>query len=322
MVGGSKQRGVVAAASYEAREYGVRSAMPASTARRLCPEGVFLPSRFERYREVSKTIFDIFRRYTENIEPVSLDEAYLDLSKLALQGDAEFERFGRQLKNNVARETGLTASVGMAHNKLLAKLASDYDKPDGLVYIAPGSVHRTIDPLPIRRLPGVGPRTAERLQTAGILTIGQLRASSLNLLEALVGNHAIDLQRRAYGEDHRAVEAERHRRSVSQETTFDKNHTTVETLYPVIQTQAEQIAQKLVAKGLLAKTVNIKIRSTGFSTTTRSQTLSTPTNQADHLSDAALVLLEDWAHWRTAFSIRLFGIGVSLLSHSIEPELE
>lgn len=310
MVGGARRRGVVAAASYEARQYGVRSAMPASVARRLCPDGHFLPSRIARYREVSEQIFQIFGAYSDTVEGISVDEAFLDATHLKLKTMAEVERLGRQLKRHIASVTGLTASVGLSHNKLLAKIASDYDKPDGLVHIAPEQVERLLSPLPIRRLPGIGPRTAQKLHASGILTIGQIRQAELDLLESVLGDGAIEIQERAMGIDHRPVKPDRIRRSVSQETTFDQNQTRLDELLPHIQLQARDVSQKLMQKGLWAKAVNIKIRSSGFSTITRTKALSERTQQASVIEEMAMMLLEEWAQWRPSFAIRLFGVGV------------
>lgn len=312
MVGGSKGRGVVAAASYEARQYGVRSAMPASVARRLCPDGHFLPSRMARYREVSEHIFGIFAQYADAIEGVSLDEAYLDLSEHQLKTAIQIERFGRMLKRQIAKETGLTCSVGLSHNKLLAKIASDYDKPDGLVYLPLEAVERVIAPLPIRRLPGVGPKTAEKLHASGILTIGQIQRAQPELLLQLIGDGCSELIERSNGIDHRPVKPDRVRRSVSQESTFEKNITKIKEIEPYLKSQSEKVSERLVAKGLTAKSVHIKIRSGGFSTLTRSTTLAEPTQSALEIQRAATGLFLDWAKWHSSFAIRLIGVGVSV----------
>ncbi|HEY7906576.1 MAG TPA: DNA polymerase IV [Wenzhouxiangella sp.] len=314
MVGGARRRGVVAAASYEARQYGVRSAMPASVARRLCPEGHFLPSRMARYREISEQIFQIFSCYSEVVEGISVDEAFLDATHLNLKSVVEVERLGRQLKRHIASATGLTASVGLSHNKLLAKIASDYDKPDGLVCIVPDQVERVLNPLPIRRLPGIGPRTEQKLHASGILTIGQIRQAELDLLESVLGDGAFEIKEKAMGIDHRPVKPDRMRRSVSQETTFDQNQTRLIELKPHIKAQSQDVAQKLIQKGLWAKAVNIKIRSSGFSTITRTKALSDPTQQALVIEQMALLLFEEWAQWRPSFAIRLFGVGVMVES--------
>jgi len=321
MVGGGVRRGVVAAASYEARQFGVRSAMPGSVARRLCPQGVFVQSRFARYREVSGEIFAVFHELTDHVEGLSLDEAFLDVSAEVDAGVSILE-IGRELKRRIGHLTGLTASVGMAHNKLLAKLASDYDKPDGFVYVAPDEVRRFLDPLPVRRLWGIGPKSAARLHDAGIFTVGQLRQSNTDVLTGLFGPSGADLRLRAAGIDERAVKSSRLRRSISQETTFDRDLHDVEALQPVIIEQARQLAASLLAKQLYAKTVTLKLRSGGFSTITRSESLSGYTRDPDVIAEVASGLLTNWAGWRNAFAVRLVGVGVSgLLAHPEEADL-
>lgn len=319
MVGGSSGRGVVAAASYEARQYGVRSAMPASRARRLCPQGIFLPARFERYREVSARIFAIFHDYSDLVEGLSLDEAYLDLSE-RVEDEAGLVEIGRRLKRDIAAELGLTASVGMAENKLLAKLASDYDKPDGLVLIPADRVTAFLDPLPVRRLPGVGQRGAQRLNDAGILTIGQLRRTAPDLLLAMFGSYAVELQARARGIDERPVQSGRPRRSISQENTLESDLHSLAELKPLVDRQAAEVAARLSRRGLYARTVTLKLRSSGFSTITRSESLPGYTRSAERIAASAWGLLERWSGWRSAFAIRLVGVGVSGLSSN--PDLE
>ncbi|MCH8478362.1 MAG: DNA polymerase IV [Wenzhouxiangella sp.] len=313
MVGGGGPRGVVAAASYEARQFGVRSAMPGRVARRLCPHGMFVKARFARYREVSEQIFAIFHRHADQVEGLSLDEAYLDVSSAVASG-SELESIGRALKREIGSICGLTASVGMAHNKLLAKLASDYDKPDGFVLVRPEDTRRFLDPLPVRRIPGIGPRSAERLHDAGIYTVGQLRRTAPALLEELFGRHGIDLARRAAGLDDRPVKAERIRRSFSQETTFDQDHTTLGALEAVLLEQAEDLAATLARKQLFARTVTVKLRSSGFSTLTRSRSLDGHTCQSEVIAGVGLELLRSWAEWRSGFAVRLIGLGVSTLA--------
>lgn len=310
MVGGGSARGVVAAASYEARQFGVRSAMPGRTARRLCPNGVFVKARFDRYREVSAQVFTIFRSHSELVEGLSLDEAYLDVSEAVRAGD-DLLAIGREIKLEIARQTGLSASVGMAHNKLLAKLASDYDKPDGFVHVPPDQVRRFLDPLPVRRLWGIGPRTAERLHDAGIYTAGQLRRTAADVLTELFGPSGPDLARRASGEDDRPVKASRARRSISQESTFSEDQTSLEALRAVMDQQAAQVARSLQDKGLHARTVILKLRSSSFSTLTRSQTLAGYTRDSRLIADTAWSLLQAWADWHPSFAVRLIGVGVS-----------
>ncbi len=322
MVGGSGRRGVVAAASYEARRFGVRSAMPASRARRLCPAGVFVKPRFDRYREISRQVFACFEEWTERIEGISLDEAFLDITEQMHREERVLLDIGRRLKLTIAERTGLTASVGLAHNKLLAKIASDYDKPDGLVHIPAGQVQRFLDPLPIRRLWGIGPRSEQRLHGVGVFTIGQLRRTSLDVLTALFGAQAPELIERAAGIDEREVSVSRGRRSISQVTTFAENLHEIEQLVEVMAGQARRVAEQLAARSCYARTVTIKLRSGGFSTLTRSRMLAGYTRDAEVILRVARELLEDWAGWRQGFAVRLIGVGVSgLAAHPDESEL-
>jgi DNA polymerase-4 len=314
MVGGGSSRGVVAAASYEARQYGVRSAMPGARARRLCPDGIFVSARFDRYREVSSEVFALFSEIGDRVEGLSLDEAFIDVSDRVTGRGESLPGIGSRLKRRIAERTGLTASVGMSHNKLLAKIASDYDKPDGLVHIPVDRVQRFLDPLPIRRLWGIGPRTAERLHDIGVFTVGQLRRTSLDVLSGLFGDHALELVERAAGIDEREVSVERVRRSISQETTFSEDVHAIEALVEVMTGQAGKVASRLADRGLYARTVTIKLRSGGFSTITRSRSLGGHTRSADRILAGARDLLEDWAGWRSQFAVRLIGVGVSGLS--------
>lgn len=310
MVGGRSGRGVVAAASYEARQFGVRSAMPGAHARKLCPHGVFLPARFERYREVSAAVFAIFREYSEQVEGLSLDEAYLDLSD-QVDDEPGLIELGRRLKREIATRLGLTASVGMGENKLLAKLASDYDKPDGLVLISADRVSSFLDPLPVRRLPGVGQRSGQRLKDAGILTIGQLRKTAPDLLSAMFGSQGLELLDRARGIDPRPVQTGRVRRSISQENTLENDLHSLAELKPLIERQGERVAEGLRRRGLYARTVTLKLRSSGFSTITRSESLGGYTRSPERIASTAWMLLERWTDWRSGFSIRLIGVGAS-----------
>lgn len=310
MVGGGRARGVVAAASYEARQFGVRSAMPGRTARRLCPHGVFVRARFERYREVSDAVFGFFHELTDQVEGLSLDEAFLDVSQAVREGRS-LESIGRGLKLRISQDLGLSASVGMARNKLLAKLASDYDKPDGLVLVPRDGIHRFLDPLPVRRLWGVGPKTTEKLHDAGIFTAGQLRKTAADVLVELFGSSGPELAARAAGIDDRPVKPRRKRRSVSQETTFSDDLTELDQLLPVIRDQAQAVADTLREKNLHARTVILKLRSSSFSTLTRSQTLGGYTREAALIEQTAIELLMAWQDWHPEFAIRLIGVGVS-----------
>ncbi len=321
MVGGSGRRGVVAAASYEARQYGVRSAMPAARARRLCPSGAFVAPRFERYREVSAGIFAIFRDWTDLVEGLSLDEAFLDVTGTVAAGHP-IRSIGLDIKRRIADEFGLTASVGMAHNKLLAKIASDYDKPDGLFHIEADAVQRYLDPLPVQRIWGIGPRSAERLNDAGIYTAGQLRQTGIDVLERLFGDHGHDLKRRAAGIDERSVNPERERRSISQENTLADDLHRLEEIVSLIERQSAKVAARLEEKGYYGRTVTLKLRSGSFSTITRSQSLEGYTRSAEVIAATACTILRRWADWHREFSVRLVGVGVSGLSeHPDETEI-
>jgi len=321
MVGGDGRRGVVAAASYEARQYGVRSAMPSARAKRLCPSGVFVTPRFERYREISSGIFVLFRDWTPLVEGLSLDEAFLDVTEAVASGHP-IRAIGLDLKRRIADEFGLTASVGMAHNKLLAKIASDYDKPDGLFHIEPDAVQRYLDPLPVQRIWGIGPRSGERLNDAGIYTAGQLRQTGIDVLERLFGEHGHDLRMRAAGIDERVVNPERERRSVSQESTLGKDLHRLEDIVTLIERQSKKVAEKLTEKGFYGRTVTLKLRSGSFSTFTRSQSLEGYTRSARVIASTACTMLKRWADWRREFSVRLVGVGVSgLAEHPDETEI-
>ncbi|MEM1082313.1 MAG: DNA polymerase IV, partial [Pseudomonadota bacterium] len=280
--------------------------------RKRCPHAVFVAGRHAHYRAVSAQVFELFNRITDRTEGISIDEAYLDVSERVEQ-QADMLDIGRQLKKAISSELGLTASVGMAGSKLVAKLASDYDKPDGLIWIPDHAVQRFLDPMPIRRLPGIGPSTARKLHDAGVLTIGQLRTSPLELLTPSLGNHATRYQARAAGIDTRPVKSERTRRSISQESTFSEELHSLDAIEPVIQRQAEQCAERLQKTNLYAKTVHLKLRSAGFSTLTRSRTLATAVRDADTIANQVIDLARSWAQYQTRVSVRLIGVGVSSL---------
>jgi len=312
-VGGDGRRGVVAAASYEARRFGVRSAMPSSRAKRLCPDVVFVRPRHDHYRSVSSDIFAIFHEFSERVEGLSLDEAFLDMTGPASETQSPVA-LARAVKRRISAETGLTASIGIGTSKLVAKLASAYDKPDGLTWIAPGTEQAFLDPLPVRRLQGVGPATGARLHDAGILTVGQLRRISPELLEPVLGRQAAGFQRLASGVDPREVSTSRVRRSISQESTFDRDLTAMDRVEEVIRDQAGRCAERLHTRGLYARGVHLKLRTAGFSTLSRSHTLAGYTRASDVIADAAIAMARGWGRYQTRISIRLVGVGVSHLA--------
>ena len=310
IVGGLGPRGVVATASYEARIHGVHSAMPMARARRLCPEGRFIRPRMQRYREKSAEVFEIFREYSPLVEGLSLDEAFLDVgASLKLFGPPEV--IARCIKDSIRERTGLTASVGVAHNKFLAKLASDMEKPDGLCVVDAKRVHEFLDPLPVTRLWGIGKRTAPRLKQLGILTIGQLRRSDPVLLGPVLGKRVAHFVRLANGEDEREVEARRADKSISNELTFDVSVSDRDELLAELQRQAENVSRRLRGKHMLARTVSVKIRDDAFRTVTRSRSMVAPSCSTRTLYRMARALLESWLRNHRNTPVRLLGMGVS-----------
>jgi len=305
---GGRGRGVVSTASYEARRFGVRSALPISQAYRRCPEGAFLPVDMEKYARVSEEVMAILRRFTDLVEPLSIDEAFLDVtgSRKAFGGG---ETIARTIKETIRGETHLTASVGVATNKLLAKVASDMRKPDGLVVVPPGDEAAFLAPLPIGRLWGVGPKTEERLARAGVHTIGDLASADPAVLARRAGVHGLDLIRLAQGIDERAVEGgELDPKSLGQEHTFDRDVADVERLRRTLLALADNVGHRLRAHALRGRTVTLKYRDERFVTLTRAETLSAPTDSGAMVFDTAWRLFES-VHARR--KVRLLGVYVS-----------
>jgi len=310
IVGGTGGRGVVAAASYEVRKYGVFSAMPMSRARRLCPHAIVLPVRMSRYREVSAAVFDIFRESTPEVEGLSLDEAFLDVSgSLALFGS--IETIGASIREKILKRTGLHASVGMAHNKYLAKLASDAEKPRGFVHVPRDGVRLFLDPMPVSCVWGIGKKTLPRLKKLGVLTIGQLRKTDPVELKRALGNRAAHFLALARGEDEREVMAGRADKSLSREVTFDKDIVKHKDLYSELHRQTESVAGRLRAEKLVARTIQVKVRDARFRTITRSRSLAAPTSSTQLVFKQARSLLEKWLQEHLNTPVRLLGVGVS-----------
>jgi DNA polymerase-4 len=315
VVGGLGPRGVVATANYEARRFGVHSAMPMGRARRLCPQARYIRPRMARYRELSASVFTIFREFTPRVEGLSLDEAFLDVTaSLKLFGGQQ--KIGGLLKEQILDRTGLTASVGMAHNKFLAKLASDVQKPDGFVAVKHEEVHAFLDPMPISRLWGVGKKTAPKLRALGILTIGQLRNADISAIRPVLGNRAEHFQQLSRGEDEREVQAVRPEKSISHEITFDKNVLDRTELLAELLRQSENVSRRLRAQQLMAGTVVVKIRDGSFQTVTRSRSLIACSNSTRTLYRMARALFETWRGQHRTTAVRLLGMGVS----GLEPE--
>lgn len=312
VVGGTPAgRGVVAAANYVVRKYGVHSAMATATAIRLCPDVVVLPVRMSLYAEVSQQIRDIFFRFTSLVEPLSLDEAFLDVTgSQSLFGSGE--QIARRIKQEIKQETSLVASVGVAPNKFLAKIASDLQKPDGLVVVRPDQIQAFLDPLLVGRLWGVGKVTRLALERLGIDTIAQLRSLSVETLRRDFGRRGEHFWKLAHGIDDRAVVPDREAKSISQETTFSTDISDKEVLRAQLLELTEQTMRQLRRHKKRARTVHLKIRFANFQTITRSRTLTNATDVTAEVWRAAKELHDD-ALSAEHLGVRLLGVGVSKL---------
>lgn len=288
-VGGSRARGVVAAASYEARRFGVRSAMPSARALRLCPELVFVPPRFDAYRAVSRRIRDIFEEYTPLVEPLSLDEAYLDVTE-NLKGIPTATRLAAEIRARILAETGLTASAGISYNKFLAKLASDQRKPNGQFVITPAMGPAFVEALPVARFHGVGPATAARMERLGILTGADLRARSLGFLTQHFGKAGAHFHAIARAEDARPVVPDRPRKSAGSETTYATDLATPAEVEGAVAALAAEVWAWCARTGTRGRTVTLKLRYADFRTLTRSRTGAAPVESGAALEAAALAL--------------------------------
>jgi DNA polymerase-4 len=307
-VGGRPQaRGVVAAASYEARAFGVRSAMPMARALRLCPELMIVSPDFERYRRVSSQVMAILRACTPLVEPLSLDEAYLDVTENAW-GEEFGSRVARRLKQQIVEETGLTASAGVAPNKFLAKIASGYRKPDGLTVISPERVESFLQELPVEALWGVGPVTARKLRGLGIERLVQIRTADVQLLRDTVGSLADWLRQLSQGDDPRPVVPDRESKSSSTENTYAHDLVDADAIRAELDRMARENADWLARRRLAARTVTIKVRYSDFKTVTRSHTLSRPTADADLIASWAVELAARTQAGMKA--VRLLGVRV------------
>ena len=314
IVGGTSDRGVVATASYEARAYGVHSALGTKKARRLCPDGIFLPPRIAYYRTISRQIRKIFEGYSPYIEPLSLDEAFLDISGLYGYYKDVLE-VGRAVKRDIKEQTGLVASAGIGPNKFLAKLASDLDKPDGLVCIPYGKEEEMLAPLPIRKIWGVGKVTENRLLAAGYDTIGSIAAASPDKLRPLVGNQAERLYELAHGRDYRRVETAQQVKSIGNEQTYENDLVLQEDVDRQLRLLAEEVAHRLRKHGLMGRTITLKIRYNDFTTETRSESsesIGLYTEEQLYFSARKL-----YAKKIRKGSVRLLGITVSKLQTAI-----
>jgi DNA polymerase-4 len=325
MVGGVGPRGVVSAASYEARRFGVHSAMPSLEARRLCPDGIFLRGDLARYARESKRIFAIFRRFAPRLEGLSLDEAFLDLSgtERLLGPSAEV---GHRLRAAVREETGLAVSVGIAPVKMVAKIASDLAKPDGLLEVRPSQLRSFLAPLPVSRIWGVGPVTEEHLRRAGFRTLGDLARAAEEPLRTALGSWGVEVARLARGEDPREVAPYREPVSISEENTFETDVADAQRLSAAIVSHAEAVARRMRRSGLRARTVVLKLRLArressgprGYPLLTRRSTLREATDDGARIAELARGLLERWG---IPEPVRLVGVGVTNLRPGVSHQL-
>jgi len=307
-VGSSRARGVVAAASYEARTFGVRSAMPSVTAQRKCPELIFAKPRFEVYRAVSGQIHPVFGRYTDLIEPLSLDEAYLDVTEACADGTPATE-IAKQIRAGILEVTGLTASAGVSYNKFLAKLASDQDKPNGLTVIPPHRGPDFVASLPVGRFNGVGPVTERKMHGLGIETGADLREKSLEWLGQRFGSSAQHYHDISRGIDPRPVNPDRTRKSVGAEETFMEDLHDLESARDQLDPIVEKVVDRCLQKDVQGRTVTLKVKFSDFEQITRRQTITAPTRDPDRIREIASSLLEGVHPFRTG--IRLLGVSMS-----------
>jgi len=313
IVGGLGGRGVVAAASYEVRKFGVRSAMPMGTALRLCPHAICIRPRMGRYKEVSEQVFQVFHEITPLVQGLSLDEAYLDVTaSIALFGDAV--TIARRIKSRIRQITGLTASVGVAPNKLVAKIASDLSKPDGLRVVEESHVQEVLDPLSVRRLPGLGRKTGGQVEERGILTLAQLRAAPDALLWPLFGRYTQRVRDRAAGIDDRPVHPDLEEKSISAEDTFDADVGEPPALHAQLSRLADLSCARMRKRRLMAGCIGIKIRRADFSTFTRQRAVAPPTHDGRTIANVANELLARWLAGNPGAKLRLLGVVLSDLS--------
>ena len=316
LVGGRPEnRGVVATASYEARVFGVHSAMPMRTAVHRCPQGIIIPPRFGRYKEKSIEVMSIFRNLTDLVEPLSMDEAYLDITAVVEGGEKPLA-IALDLKRRVAEETGLVVSVGVGTCKTVAKIGSDLAKPDGLVVVQPGDEAEFLAPLAVSKLWGIGPKTAERQHREGIETIGQLADQPMGWMAQIFGKRAHDVHNQATGQDDDAVHIHGASKSISSETTFANDVGDEAELREVVERKAVGVAQSLERNGLKGRTVKLKLRLADFTTFTRQFTLPYHTSDEEPIKEAAWALLA--AELEPGRTFRLLGVGMANFGDNLE----
>jgi DNA polymerase IV len=313
LVGGERARAVVCAASYEARKFGCRSAQPMAVAKRLCPHAVVVPPRFSRYRDVSDAMFAILHDVSPLVEPLSIDEAFVDVTGTERLFGAPAE-VARGIRRRIRAELGVTASVGVAPNKFLAKIASDLDKPDGLTIVAAERIHDVLDPLPIERMWGVGPKTAERFHAVGVRTIGSLRGWPQDRLRREFGDASAEhFFRLARGDDDRPVVPDSQAKSLGHEQTFEVDVEDAQEVRDVLLAQADAVGRRVRRHALHARGVTVKIRYGDFETITRATTLPEATDLSDVFRKAAAELFDRWAS-ASFRPVRLIGVTATHLA--------
>lgn len=311
LIGGSPTaRGVVAAASYEARKYGCHSAMPMSRAVKLCPSAVVMRPRFSVYREYSQQVMDILRRESQLVQQMSIDEAYVELTTVA-RSMSEAEGLAHRMQGRIRLDLGLPCSVGLAPNKMIAKIACEAGKPQGFVVVHHGEETAFLAPLEVGAMPGIGPRTAQRLRSAGFDTLGQIAEAQQHQIMAVLGPYGAVIQRRAQGEDSSPVSTDRGTKSVSAEETFAEDITDPQALREEVARLAKRVADSLGRHELLARTITIKLRNAEFHTITRSSSRDRATADLEAIASEAYRLLD--ANWQVGQPVRLVGVGVSNL---------
>jgi DNA polymerase IV len=313
IVGWSGGRGVVAAASYEVRRFGVRSAMPMSNALRLCPDAVCVRPRMQRYQEVSALVFSVFREITPLVQGLSLDEAFLDVTaSTTLLGSGT--DIARRIKGRIRELTGLSASVGVAPNKLVAKIASELEKPDGLTVVPYEKIREVLDPLSVRRLPGLGRKTGARVEAAGIHTLGELRGAPDALLWPIFGRYSAWIRERASGVDERPVQPDMEDKSLSAEDTFEADIADPRLLQRELARLADLAGSRLRGRGLVAGCIGVKIRRDDFSTFTRQRAVAPPTGEGRAIGGVAAELLSRWLAANPEAKLRLLGVVLTELT--------
>jgi DNA polymerase IV len=317
IVGGTGPRGVVAAASYEVRKYGVRSAMPMRQALERCPQAVCVRPRMARYQEVSQVVFGVFNEFTPLVQGLSLDEAFLDVSA----SREPVAALAEQVKRRIRERTGLTASVGAASNKLVAKIASDLNKPDGLMIVTPATLRATLDPLPVRRLPGLGGKTGLRLETAGVRTLGELRVALDAQLWPIFGRHSQSIRDRAAGIDDRPVMVERQELSISAEDTFDQDIHDRRKLRQAVAELADLACSRTRDRELAAGCISVKIREHDFTTVTRQRAVQPVTQDRRTIAQVATQLLDRWLDEHPGARLRLLGVALKQLAPATQLDL-